>query len=67
MLRSGEKIFIKLRASEMRALAPIFRVEHACAILIGTLLPRFARHAVVPRWIRFISAFPARRLVQRQI
>jgi hypothetical protein len=23
---------------------------------------RFARHAVVPRWTRFISAFPARRL-----
>lgn len=28
-----------------------------------TLLPRFARDAVVRGWIRFISAFPARRLV----
>jgi hypothetical protein len=28
-----------------------------------TLFPRFARDAVVPRWIRFISAFPARRLI----
>jgi hypothetical protein len=28
-----------------------------------TLFPRFACDAVVPRWIRFISAFPARRSV----
>jgi hypothetical protein len=31
--------------------------------MFSTLFPRFARDAVVPRWIRFISAFPARRLV----
>jgi hypothetical protein len=35
----------------------------SCAILFLTLFPRFAREAVVPRWISFISAFPARRLV----
>jgi hypothetical protein len=35
-------------------------------ILPVTLLPRFARHAVVPGWTRFISAFPARRFVQRK-
>lgn len=31
-----------------------------------TLLPRFARDAVVPRWISLISAFPARRISWRQ-
>jgi hypothetical protein len=39
------------------------RLPLLCATLFLTLFPRFARDAVVPRWIRFISAFPARRLV----
>jgi len=33
---------------------------------VSTLLPRFARDAVVPGWISFISAFPARRFIQRK-
>ena len=35
-------------------------------ILLQTLLPRFARDAVVLSWISLISAFPAHRISWRQ-
>jgi hypothetical protein len=45
----------------------IYLVNSTWYTVFGRYLPRFARHAVVPRWIRFISAFPARRLVGANI
>ena len=41
----------------------VTRLHYFLCYTVFDAIPRFAREAVIPSWIRFISAFPAHRLV----
>jgi len=46
---------------------PLHRPETPVCYTTYDAFATVCSSAVVPHWIRFISAFPARRLIQRQI